>query len=141
MRFVDSNVFLYSFLKAKKSLTPKERQIKNEARKIVKSVEDGERVSTTTSHLSEILNIIETGIGLKESLAFLAWAVSSENLILHPVTEQDYARALPLANRHQISANDALAIHTMRRNNIAQIYTFDRHFEHLEGLTKLPKLR
>jgi len=70
MRFVDSNVFLHAFLRPRRTLTEREQLVKDEAKSIVKRLEEGEEAATTTVHLSEVVNILETGLGLERSLGF-----------------------------------------------------------------------
>ncbi len=90
LRFVDSNVFLHAFLVPRRSLTEEEKYVKDEVKGIVKGIEEGEEVVTSTVHLSEVVNIVESGLSLQKSLGFLAWAVTSDNVKVHPVTLQDY---------------------------------------------------
>jgi len=72
LKFVDSNVFLHAYLIPRRPPTKDERRIKDEAKAIVKTIEGSEEVATTVVHLSEVVNIVETGLGVKESLGFLA---------------------------------------------------------------------
>ena len=60
MRFLDANVFIYAYYKAKKQLTQKERQMKEHAKKIISSVSQGkEEVIMTVVHVSEVMNILK----------------------------------------------------------------------------------
>lgn len=138
MRFVDSNVFLHAILIPRRPLTKSERNIKDEAKSIVKRIEEGQEVATTTIHLSEVVNIIETGRNLEKSLGFLAWVIGSRNIKVYPVTVRDYESALPLAKDNNISANDAIAYLSMKTNRLGEIYSFDKHFEELKDIVKLP---
>jgi predicted nucleic acid-binding protein len=140
MRFVDSNVFLHAFLRPRRALTEREQRVKDEAKSIVKRLEEGEEVATTTVHLSEVVNIVETGLGLERSLGFLSWVVSSGNMRVYPVSVEDYEAAVPVAKERGISANDALAYGAMRNDGIKEIYSFDRHFDGLGDIMKVPTL-
>jgi predicted nucleic acid-binding protein len=140
MRFVDSNVFLHAFLRPRRPLTEREQLVKDEAKSIVKRLEEGEEVATTTVHLSEVVNIVETGLGLERSLGFLSWVVSSGNMRVYPVSVEDYEAAVPVAKERGISANDALAYAVMRKEGIEEIYSFDRHFDGLGDIMKVPTL-
>jgi len=82
---VDSNIFFHSFLKPRRKLREKELKIKKEAQAIVKRIEGGEEVAMTTSHLSEVVNMIETSLGLEKSLGFLAWVVTMNNIEVYSV--------------------------------------------------------
>jgi len=138
MRFVDSNVFLHAFLRPRRALTEREQRVKDEAKSIVRRLEEGEEVATTTVHLSEVVNIVETGLGLERSLGFLSWVVSSGNMRVYPVSVEDYEAAVPMAKERGISANDALAYGVMRNDGIEEIYSFDRHFDGLGDIRKVP---
>ena len=140
MRFVDSNVFLHAFLIPRRKLTKEEQKIKDEAKAIVKRIEQDEEVATTTAHLSEVVNIIETGLSLQESLGFLAWVITKENVKVYPIAEEHYETALPLAKENKISANDALAYLYMKTNGIEEIYSFDSHFNQLKDIVRLPSI-
>ncbi|MEM2876317.1 MAG: type II toxin-antitoxin system VapC family toxin, partial [Candidatus Bathyarchaeia archaeon] len=137
MRFLDSNVFLHSFLIPRRTLTEKERLVKEEAKAIVKGVEDGEGVATTTVHVSEVVNLIEAGLSLEQSLGFLAWIIASGNIKVYPVALEDYESALPVARENHISVNDALAYLLMKKHRIKEIYSFDRHMDRLKDITRL----
>lgn len=138
MRFVDSNVFLHAFLRPRRELTPRERDTKERAKEIIERIEAGEMVATSTVHLSEVINIVESGLGLQESLGLLAWAVSRSNIKVHSTSLGDYEAALPIARERGVSANDALAYTLMRQHGIDEVYSFDRHFNQLTEVTRLP---
>jgi predicted nucleic acid-binding protein len=137
--FVDSNIFLHAFLIPRRPLTEEEQHVKEEAKAVVKRVEEGEGVATTTVHLSEVINIIESGLGLKKSLGFLAWVITCKNIKVYPVATEDYETALPLAEEKNISANDALAYFSMKTHGLKEIYSTDKHFEKLEDVVRLTK--
>jgi len=139
LRFVDSNVFLHALLTPRRPLRKEEQNVKDEAKAIVRRIEGGEEVATTTVHLSEVVDIIETGLGLEKSLGFLAWVITSENITVYSVAAEDYEGAVPLAKDNNISANDALAHLSMKTHELREIYSFDKHFEKLEDVERLPK--
>ena len=139
MRFVDSNIFLHAFLKPRRKLTQKELKIKEEAQTIVKEVEAGEEVALSTTHISEVVNIIETSLGLEKSLGFLAWIVTKDNIEVYSVGLGHYETSLPLAKENEISANDALAYLFMKNYGLKEIYSFDKHFDQLKDIVRLPK--
>lgn len=56
-----------------------------------------------------------------------------------PVEEQDVFLAKDLVHAHSsLSARDALHAAVMRRRKIAEIVTFDRGFDELSGIKRLP---
>lgn len=136
---MDSNIFLHAFLKPRRKLTEKELKIKEEAQAIVKRIEGGEEVAMSTVHLSEVVNVIETSLGLEKSLGFLAWVMTMDNIEVYSVGLGHYETSLPLAKENEMSANDALACLFMRSYGLKEIYSFDKHFDRLKDIVKLPK--
>ncbi len=138
MRFLDSSVFLHAYLRKKGAVTPKEREIKRRAKEILSEIEAGEQVLTTVIHISEITNIIEARLGLEASLRLLARILSLKNIKVFEVDEDDYKKAIVIADRFYISLNDAIAYIKMRENNINEIYTFDKHFRNIPDIQVIP---
>ena len=136
---MDSNVFLHAFLKPRRKLTQKELKIKEESQAIVKRVEGGEEVAMSTVHLSEVVNVIETSLGLEKSLGFLVWVMTMDNIEVYSVSLGHYETSLPLAKENEMSANDALACLFMKSYGLKEIYSFDKHFDRLKDIVKLPK--
>ena len=102
MRFIDSNVFLHAFLKPHRKLTQRENEIKEQAKNIIKSIEEGEEeVATSTVHLSEIINIIEASLGLEKSLGFLAWIITTDNIEVYSVGLGHYETSLLLPKKQE----------------------------------------
>lgn len=51
--------------------------------------------------------------------------------------KENYLDAIDIAEESNIGLNDALAYVLMRSNGIAEIYTFDRHFDQLTGIKRI----
>ncbi len=94
-------------------------------------------MAMSTVHLSEVVNIIESGLGLQESLGFLAWAISRASIDVYPTDVGDYGSVLSVARERGVSANDALAYLLMKERGLDEIYSFDRHFDQLD-VTRIP---
>lgn len=137
MRFIDSSVFLHALLIPRRKLKPKEREIKERAKSILERIEGGEEASLTTSHASEVVNIVESALGLQGSLGLLAWLVTAPNVNVITVDRQSYSAALSVAREKQVSANDALAYLAMKQLALAEIYSFDRHFDNFKDVKRL----
>jgi len=140
VRFLDSSVFLHAYLKPRRPLTAREETVKAAAQEILRRVEGGERVFTTVVHLSEIANVLESRVGLRGSLGFLARLLSLENVEILPVSRGDYEEALYIAQRFSVSLNDAIAYVKMLERSASEVYTFDKHFTNLPGARVLPAL-
>lgn len=131
MKFVDSNIFIYSILKPKRKITESEREMKENAGKIFQRINEGEEVVTSTAHISEIANILEDTANLTFSISFSKELLLKPNISIEHVDQERYIAALVLAEKKGVSANDALAYEIMRERGISEIYSFDRHFDNL----------
>lgn len=136
-RFLDSSVFLHAYLKPKRRLRNVEKEIKRRALTIIENVEKGEEVITSTVHLSEVLNIIEARLGLEKAIQFLEDILAMENIRIEGVERRDYEGALVIASRYKVSPNDAVACVISRKNNISEIYSFDKHFDNFTFIKRL----
>lgn len=139
-RFLDSSVFLHAYLRPRRPLTAREEAVKAAAQEILRRVEEGEPVFTTTVHVSEVVNIVESRVGLQASLGLAARLLSLENVEVLPVSRDDYEKALEVAQRFSVSLNDAVAYAKMLEKGASEVYTFDKHFAQLLGMRTLPKL-
>ena len=137
MRFVDASVFGHAYMKPRRELTSAEAQLKESAKQIIRSLEKGEEMASTTVHISEVLNILEDSLGVKQSTAFLGWVIAAKNLTVFPVGIGDYESALNITRESLVGLNDSLAVHVMRREGISEIYSMDRHFDRIEGMVRL----
>jgi len=141
MKFLDANIFIYAYYKPKKPLNQKEKQMKEQAKKIITDISQAkEEVTTTVIHISEIVNILKHGLPLEELNKLILGLFMLDNIKIQGITREQYLAATELADELKLEANDALTIDMMKQNNITEIYTFDEDFENIKGITKLPKL-
>jgi len=119
LRFVDSNVFLHALLRPRRELTEEELRVKESAKGIITGIEGGEKVA-------------------RRSLGLLAWTITTPNLKVYPTSLRDYEGALIVAREENVSINDALAYQLMRGHGLDEVYSFDKHFDRLRGITRLP---
>ena len=127
--FVDANVFVYAFLKTKRQLQPDELKIKDAAKKIVTRISDGEKVVTSVVHFSEICNILEDYLSSTEATYVEKGLLYRENLLIVEVSQEDYLKAISIAEEYNIGANDALAYALMKEKGMNSIYSFDKDFD------------
>jgi len=139
-RFLDLSVFLHAYLKPRRPLTGREVAVKAAAQEVLRRVEEGEPVFTTVVHLSEVANVVESRVGLQASLGLVARLLSLESVEVLPVSRDDYEEALSVAQRFSVSLNDAVAYVKMLEIGASEVYTFDRHFTNLPGVSVLPKV-
>ncbi|MEM3377952.1 MAG: type II toxin-antitoxin system VapC family toxin [Candidatus Bathyarchaeia archaeon] len=141
MKFLDANVFIYAYYKPKKQLTEKEKQMKESAKKIITDISQGrEQALTTIVHVSEIANILKHGMSREKLTEVIRGLLTLDNLTVQGVSKEAYFAANELGNDLKLEANDALAIDTMKANNVTEIFTFDEDFDRVEGITRIPKL-
>jgi len=141
MKFLDANVFIYAYYRPKKPLTEKEKQMKEYAKKIISNVSQGkENVMTTVVHISEVVNILKHGMPQEQLTTIIRGLFMLDNVKIAGVTRDAYFAATELGEDLKIEANDALAVDVMRQNDLKEIYSFDEHFDSIEGITKLPTL-
>ena len=132
MRFIDTTVFIYAVLKPRRDLNEQEQQLKSAAKEIFKRVNEGEEVIATVVHLSEVANILEDAANLSFAISFLKDLLVKRNVRVEKVTDKDYMESAILAEEKRVSINDALAYLVMRRLDVEEIYTFDKHFGKLD---------
>jgi predicted nucleic acid-binding protein len=141
MRFLDANVFIYAYYKPKKQLTQKEKHMKDQAKSIITNVSQGkEKVLTSVVHVSEIVNILKHGMPQDQLTIIIRGLFMLDNVTINDVTRESYFAATELGDDLKLEANDALAIDIMKTNDICEIYSFDEHFDKIEGITRLPSI-
>jgi len=136
-RFIDASVFIYAFLKTKRKLRENELAIKKRAKEIVRLVNEGEEVLMSTSHFSEIANILEGRMPLKEALKIEKAILLKDNIKILSVSGEDYLNSLEIAKEFDVGINDALAYVIMQRQGINEIYSFDRDFDKFSGIKRV----
>jgi len=141
MRFLDANIFVYAYYKPRRELTERERLMKNEAKRIIKGISEGEvEVLTTVVHMSEAVNILKHGMPLEHLIKVILGLFMLDNVKILGVSKNTYFAAAELGGDLKLDPNDALAVEVMRLGGIDEIYSFDEDFEKVEEITKLPKI-
>ena len=141
MRFLDANIFIYAYYKPKKQLTEKENQMKQHAKTIISNVSKGkEDIMITVVHVSEAANILKHGMPIEQLTTIVRGLFMLDNVKIMDVTKNAYFAATELGEDLKLEPNDALAVDMMRQNNIMEIYSFDEHFNQIDGITRLPSL-
>ncbi|MFQ5821154.1 MAG: type II toxin-antitoxin system VapC family toxin [Candidatus Heimdallarchaeota archaeon] len=136
MRFVDASVFVYAYLKPKKTLPDKLKRMKNNAKAIVARINAGESTVTSVVHLSEVANILEARITLSQVRIIIEGLILKESLNVLGVTQAQYQNAVFISETHNVGINDALAKLLMDKVKISEIYSFDMHFDTI-GMTRI----
>jgi hypothetical protein len=141
MKFLDANVFIYAYYKPKKQLSVEEKQMKEQAKKIITDVSQGrEQAITTIVHVSEMVNILKHGMPPEKITDIIRGLLMLDNITVQGVSKEAYFAANELGDDLKLEANDALAIEVMNSNNVTEIFTFDEDFDRVEGIIRIPKL-
>jgi len=141
MKFLDANVFIYAYYKPKKQLTEKEKQMKEQAKKIIMDVFQGrDQVITTIVYISEMVNILKHGMPPEKLTDVIRGLLMLDNITVQGVSKEAYFAANELGDDLKLETNDALAIEVMKSNNVTEIFTFDEDFDRVEGIIRIPKL-
>lgn len=127
--FVDANVFVYAFLKTKRQLQPKELEIKQAAKNIVARISQGEKVITSVVHFSEVCNILEDHLPYEEAILLEKGLLHRDNVSICEVAQEDFIKAVSIAEDHMVGVNDALAYVLMKKKTIQTIYSFDKDLD------------
>ena len=139
MKFLDANVFVYAYYKPKKQLSEKEHQMKEHAKTIISNISKGkEEVMITVVHVSEVANVLKHGMPQEQLTTIIRGLFMLDNVRIMDVTKDAYFAATELCEDLKLETNDALAIDMMRQNNIAEIFSFDEHFNQIDGITRIP---
>ncbi len=135
--FIDANVFVYAFLKTKRKLQLSEENIKDAAKKIIARISSGEEVFTSVVHFSEVCNILEDFMPIKEAVELEMNLLFQENIVIKEVSGEDYLKALTIADDQEIGANDALAYVLMKEAKINRIYSFDKDYDGFKDIERI----
>jgi len=135
-RFLDANVFIYAYYKPKGALSEEQKRMKEQAKKIIRRVNEGEEVVTTVVHLSEVANILKRGLPTRDLHALLLSLCSMDNVKVVGVTKEDYMEAIDMMKDIGLDPNDCLAVKIMRMERIEEIYSFDKAFDNVEGVRR-----
>jgi predicted nucleic acid-binding protein len=141
MRFLDANIFIYAYYKPKKQLIEKEHQMKQNAKTIISNISKGkEDIMITVVHISEAANILKHGLPQEQLTTIIRGLFMLDNVKIMDVTKDAYFAATELGEDLKLEPNDALAVDIMRQNNLTEIYSFDEHFNKIDGITRLPSI-
>lgn len=138
MRFLDANVFIYAYYKPKRELTEKQKEMKERSKEIIKRINEGEEVITTVVHLSEVSNILKRALSMDDLHSLLIGLFSLDNVWIVDVTVEVYLGAIELMSELKMDSNDCLAVEVMRCEDINEIYSFDKGFDDVVGIKRVP---
>jgi len=139
MRFLDANIFVYAFYSAHRELTPRETEMKEHSKRILRGISDGDEMAlTTVVHLSEVANILKRGMSSQRLSEFLLGLFMLETVMIEGVSADHYFSAVELGGELEVDPNDALAVEVMKKHGVDEIYSFDSDFDRIHGVTRVP---
>jgi len=94
-------------------------------------------VATSVVHFSEVCNVLEDYLPLEEALTVERGLLFRDNIEIREVSEDDYLRALAVAENQQVGANDALAYVLMKETGLSRIYSFDKDFDEFKDINRV----
>jgi predicted nucleic acid-binding protein len=107
--------------------------------KNINDVLDGkEEVLSTVVHISEVANILKHSLGTTEIADIIEGIFALDNVQVAGVDKDEYLAATELGKELEMDPNDSLAYQVMRSNRLFEIYSYDKVFERVEGLRRLP---
>lgn len=113
------------------------QKLKLMSRKILSRIDSGEKAVTTVVHVLEIVNILEKFIARQNIVDMISDLLSHNSIGVLAVTNWHYLAACEIAKEHDTGINDALAYLMMQSLNLKEIYSFDRHFDKIEGIKRI----
>jgi len=141
MRFLDSNIFIYAYYRPRRTLSKHEKWMKDKAKEIVKNISEGEEeIITTVIHLSEIINILKHRMVIEDLIDFVIDLYSKKNITILSIDAREFFVATELGRELKLDPNDALAVKIMYENDLKEIYSFDKDFDRIENIVRLPIL-
>jgi len=138
MRFLDANVFIYAYYKPRRRIGDEEGALKAKAMDIIRRISEGEPVATTVVHISEVSNILKRGMSVLSHTELIQGLFMMDNIMIEDATRDSYFAAIDLGRELELTPNDALAVEVMRRRGIDEIYSFDKDFDKVQGIMRLP---
>jgi len=130
VRFVDTNVFIYAFVKSPQ----KDYEI---AKRILKRIESGEQTATSLAIIQEVIDWLEYNNRKKEIGIFLT-AINSYLLMNKlAITWDNFLPSLQDMYGKQIDFVDSLTLQTMKQNNITEIYSHDKDFDRIDWVKRI----
>ena len=134
MRFIDANVFVYHMAQDPRYGEP--------ATTIIKRVEDGEQVATSTLVISQVCSYLKWKRRSDVIPIFLTFLRSLPNLVKVDTTFLDFTQAQELCIEHNLHWglwDDLIIAEQMKHLKIDEIYSNDVDFDTIPGIKRIFK--
>lgn len=133
MQFIDANVFIRHLTRddPEKAQACLDLFRKAQAKKVT--------LTTSESAIAEVVYVLSSkrlyNLPREEIRSLLYPLLSLPGLRL--ANRKTYLHALDLYASHPLDFEDALIVAQMKRQKITEVYSYDRHFDHVAGITRL----
>ena len=139
MKYIDASVFVHAYLKPKRALSVDEVRLKQDAKKIVSRLNQGEQVLTSVVHLAEIANVLEDYLPQAEAFEIEKALFLRQEIVIESLDRSTCSEALFLTEELGLGFTDAIACVLMRRKGLTEIYSFDHDFDRVSGIRRIRK--
>ncbi len=130
VRFLDSNVFVFSFLDKGK--------IGDQASRVIRHVEEGASSFTSILVIDEVVWILRKVLkDYEKAIELCRQLLRMGNLEILPITLRELTMALGFMHKYGLKPHDALHIACMVSNNIPMIITEDPDFRGIKEIEVL----
>ena len=132
MKYIDSNIFINNLIG--------DVRLGAAAQKYLESVANGREIASTSVHtMVEIYAFLKSKRLSEQKIADILSEINQHGVILLPFEPDFLVDALPMV-KNGWKIGDAIHLNTMKKNNIIEIVTDDRHFENVAGITRIDLL-
>ena len=130
MHFLDSNVFVFSFLDKGK--------MGEQAGRVIKYVEEGAPSFTSILVIDEVIWILRKELkDYEKAIELCKQLLRMSNLEILPITLNELTMALDFMHQYGVKPHDALHIACMVSNNISIMITEDPDFKSIKEIKAL----
>ena len=130
MRFVDTNVFIYIFVKSPR----KDYEI---AKSILRRIQNGEATATSLAVIQEAIDWLEYNNRKREVRDFLTAINSYLSMNKLAIEWENFLPSLEDMYGKQVDFVDALSLQIMKKNKITEIYSNDKDFDRVNWVKRI----
>ena len=127
MKYVDSNIFIHN-------------RMGDVAERFLQDVAKGREIGVTSVHtMVEIYAFLTSKRMSEQKISDIIRQINEHGVILLPFEPEFLIDALPMTKKGW-KLGDAIHLNTMLNNKISSIVTDDRHFDGVDGITRIDLL-
>ncbi len=132
MKYIDSNIFIHNLID--------DSRMGNVCEKLLQDVATGKEIAATSVHtMVEIYAFLKSKRLSEQEISSIIRQINEHGVILLPFEPEFLVEALPMV-KNGWKMGDAIHLNTMLKNKISIIVTDDRHFEGVDGITRIDLL-